>query len=305
MAKILTVIGTRPQYIKLIPNFGDVLVDTGQHYDDNMSGDFIKEFSIKPDYCLGETTVSGMMRELRKILREIAPSLIVVYGDTNSAFAGAMAAKEAGIKIAHIEAGVRCYDNKLPEEFVRVEIDKVSDYLFCPIPQAVENLKKEGITKNVYYVGDVLYDKWLKWNSGVIIDEPKYHLPFLTVHRQENMKIERLQEIFYSFINNQKKVLFPIHPGTKEFIVRNLYSLLTLPEYVKITEPLSHEETLKHIFFSEHVFTDSGGIQREAIFSNTPCTVLRKKNEWEGTKRLDYGDGTAGQKIKNILKGVV
>ena len=290
--KIITIIGTRPQFIKLIPDLGTILIDTGQHYDDEMSKNFISELGIKkPDYSLGETSLSGMIYKLIPILKKEKPDLVIVYGDTRSTLAGAISAKELKIKLAHIEAGVRCYDNSLPEENNRKIVDHLSDYLFCPTEEAVANLHKEGIEKNVFFVGDVLYDRFLEYRS-----QGRYVL--VTIHRQENVNKERLQEIINS-LKPYKKVVFPVHPRTRKCIEE---SGIKVPDNILLVAPFGYGESLRHIQSAELVITDSGGVQREAYWCGVPCQVLREKSEWKNYN--PYGDGTAGKQIKQILGGI-
>jgi UDP-N-acetylglucosamine 2-epimerase len=240
--KILTVVGARPQFIKLAPlskilrenGINEIIVHTGQHYDENMNDLFFKELEIpEPDYNLGigsgnhgEQT-GRMLIEIEKIILKENPDLVIVYGDTNSTLAGALAASKLHIKLAHVEAGLRSFNKRMPEEINRVLTDHVSDILFCPTQTAVENLKNEGITKGVYLVGDVMFDALLHFSkisdmkSNILerlnIKPKEYYLA--TIHRAENTdNYERLKNILTAFSKMDEIVVFPIHPRTKKMI---------------------------------------------------------------------------------------
>ena len=240
--KILTVVGARPQFIKLAPlskilrgnGVDEIIIHTGQHYDENMNNLFFKELEIpEPDYNLGigsgnhgEQT-GKMLIEIEKIMLKENPDLVIVYGDTNSTLAGALAASKLHIKLAHVEAGLRSFNKRMPEEINRVLTDHVSDILFCPTQTAVENLKNEGITKGVYLVGDVMFDALVHFSkisdmkSNILerlnIKPKEYYLA--TIHRAENTdNYERLKNILTAFSKMNETVVFPIHPRTRKMI---------------------------------------------------------------------------------------
>lgn len=303
--KILTVVGARPQFIKaaavsreLRKEHVEVLVHTGQHYDANMSRVFFDELEIpRPDYNLnigsaghGEQT-GRMLIELEKVILTEKPDYVLVYGDTNSTLAGALVGSKLLIPVIHVEAGLRSYNKRMPEEQNRVLTDHISDILFCPTETAVANLAKEGITKGVYNVGDVMYDSVLyniklAMEKSDVLDQlelrpEKYYLA--TVHRAENTdNQDKLLTILEALNQLDRKVVFPIHPRT-----RNL-----LKEYgrdagayhnILVIDPVGYLDMLMLTKYSRKVLTDSGGLQKEAYFLDKPCVTLRNETEWVET----------------------
>ena len=324
MKKILTIIGARPQFIKCSPvskqlknHFKEILVHTGQHYDENMSRFFFDELKIKkPDYNLNvgssshASQTANIMIRLEKVVKKNNPDLIIVYGDTNSTLAGSLVGAKLNIPIAHIEAGLRSFNKHMPEELNRICTDHYSEILFCPSKAAVNNLKKEGITKNVFLVGDVMKDAVLqnikRIDSKTIRN--KYNLNtneeycFFTLHRQENTDdLKRLSKITKMLQLTELKVIFPIHPRTKKIIKRNS---IKLPKNVFITEPVSYFESLALQKNAQIVITDSGGIQKEACFLGIPCITLRDETEWIETVQKGYNTivGTNTEKFEIALK---
>lgn len=303
--KIVTVVGARPQFIKLAPvsrvlrkKFDEILVNTGQHYDYNMSGVFFEELNIpKPDYDLGVGSASHgkqtgqMLDKIEEVLLKEKPDFLLVYGDTNSTVAGALAASKLHIPVIHIEAGLRSFNKKMPEEINRVMTDHVSSLLFAPTDTAVKNLQAENIVNGVYNVGDVMYDAVL-FNSKVAEEqvnlshfgvEPKsYHLA--TIHRAENTDDkERMASIFEAFGRLGEIIVLPLHPRTKSKLsAYGLDALLSLSN-LKIIEPLSYLEMLMFEQNAKTIITDSGGVQKEAYFMNVPCFTLRNETEWVET----------------------
>lgn len=311
--KLLTVVGARPQFIKAAPfsavfreNNEEILVHTGQHYDTNMSDVFFDELSIpKPDYNLNVgsgshgTQTGRMLEKIEELLIKEQPDGVLVYGDTNSTLAGALAASKLHIPVFHIEAGLRSYNMCMPEEQNRVLTDHISTLLLCPTQTAVHNLEKEGITKGVLNTGDIMYDavkrnialskeryqggSWLKElrdNNANMLDLIKNEYYLATVHRAENTDDpNKLTEIVTAFSNLDKPVLLPLHPRT-----RKLMAQLNLPmSNIIVINPVGYLLMLYLTAYAYMVLTDSGGLQKEAYFLQTPCTTLRDQTEWVET----------------------
>lgn len=318
--KIITIVGARPQFIKAAPfsevfrkENKEILIHTGQHYDENMSEIFFQELKIpKPDYNLcvgsgfhGEQT-GKMLIGIEKIIHKEHPDGVLVYGDTNSTLAGALAASKLHVPVFHAESGLRSYNKLMPEEQNRVLTDHISSLLLCPTETAVKNLKREGIVKGVVNTGDIMYDavlrnfeisknkygqgKWLnilnKANEITLsVEVNEYYLA--TIHRAENTDDKnKLIEIFSALEDLSKPVIVPIHPRTKTK-VREIDIRLS---NVSIVEPVGYLLMLYLVANSSMVITDSGGLQKEAYFLKTPCTTLRDQTEWVET--LDNGWNT-------------
>ncbi len=298
--KIVTIVGARPQFIKCAPvsralrkNHTEVLVHTGQHYDYGMSEIFFRELDIPlPDYNLGIGSGShghqtgAMLAAIEDILQKECPDALLVYGDTNSTIAGALAAAKLHIPVIHIEAGLRSFDKRMPEEINRILTDHISDLLFCPTDTAVQNLKNEGITKGVYHVGDVMADAVLfnKERAGTysnileIVGTAKKQYIAATIHRPSNTDSkENMTAILQAFGACGKTVIFPIHPRTKKYLQE--YNL-TIPENVHLLDPLGYLDMLHLTANAEKIVTDSGGVQKEAYLLKTPCVTLRENTEW-------------------------
>lgn len=296
--KIITVLGARPQFVKAATisralltnssNLEEKILHTGQHYDVNMSDVFFEEMGIpKPDFRLnvngkGHGAMTGqMLTEIEEILIEEKPNLVLVYGDTNSTLAGALAAKKLHIPVAHVEAGLRSFNMKMPEEINRILTDRISDLLFCPSQNAIENLKKEGyanIDSKVFNVGDVMYDAAIHY--GKLIGEREINEDYIlsTIHRAENTDdISRLKEIVSALnkINNEVMVVVPLHPRT-----RKILSKFDLKVEFKILDPVGYHEMINLISHSSLIITDSGGLQKEAFFFNKYCVTTRDETEW-------------------------
>lgn len=301
--KIVSIIGARPQFIKAAPlsrelrkYFTEILVHTGQHYDYGMSDIFFKELDIpEPDYNLGIGSGSHgkmtgeMLASIEEVLISEKPDAVLIYGDTNSTLAGALASVKLHIPVAHVEAGLRSYNRRMPEEINRILSDQISKWLFVPSSVAKANLEKEGITSGVYIVGDIMYDAVL--NNSKRADEYSNILSLLnisdrnyflaTIHRAENTDYkDRLSIIFEIFASMDRKVILPLHPRTKHKISE--YGLKT-PGSVVIIEPTGYLDMLKLMKNAEAVLTDSGGIQKEAYYLNAPCITLRDESEWVET----------------------
>ncbi|MDP2671604.1 MAG: UDP-N-acetylglucosamine 2-epimerase (non-hydrolyzing) [bacterium] len=301
--KIVSVVGARPQFIKaavvskeLRKKFQEVLIHTGQHYDPNMSEAFFEELEIpEPDYKLGVGSLSQgkqtgeMLVRLEEVLVKEHPDLVLVYGDTNSTLAGGLAAAKLHYPVAHVEAGLRSFNRSMAEEINRVLTDHLSALLFCPTETAVENLKKEGITKGVWKVGDVMFDSIINYkdlaerNSTILeklaLEEKNYLLA--TIHRAENTdSIKNLQNILEGFLQSGEKIVLPLHPRTKKALED---SETKIPENVLAIEPLGYLDLLKLEANAKKILTDSGGVQKEAYFLKIPCITLREETEWVET----------------------
>lgn len=316
--KLLTVIGARPQFIKAAPfseNFRkeneEILVHTGQHYDSNMSDIFFEELGIpKPDYNLEVGSGSHgaqtgrMLERIESIIFKESPDGMLVYGDTNSTLAGALAASKLHIPVFHVEAGLRSYNKRMPEELNRVLTDHVSDLLLCPTQTAVENLKLEGITSGVTNTGDIMYDAVLrnipisgkKYSEGVWLKElindnqaadrlteKEYYLA--TIHRAENTDdVGKLTDVFAALSQLDKPVLMPLHPRTCNIIRDQNIST----KNVIIIKPVGYLLMLYLTANAYMILTDSGGLQKEAFFLKVPCTTLRDQTEWVETLQDDW-----------------
>jgi UDP-GlcNAc3NAcA epimerase len=303
--KIVTIIGARPQFIKAAvvsralrqqPTVKEVLVHTGQHYDANMSDVFFKELEIPhPDYNLGigsgphgEQT-GRMLEAIEKILHQEKPDTVLVYGDTNSTLAGALAAAKLHIPVAHVEAGLRSFNRQMPEEINRILTDHVSNLLFAPTITAVNNLTTEGISgKVVTRVGDVMYDaaKFYAAKSAQMsrvlgqLQVRSKNFVLATIHRAENTDVpDRLKIILQGLTLVARKipVVLPLHPRTCAMI-RKLQ--LPAPLGVKIIEPVGYLDMIELERNAVVIATDSGGVQKEAYFHRVPCVTLRDETEW-------------------------
>ncbi len=304
--KILTVVGARPQFIKaavvsqeirLRPGLSEVLVHTGQHYDDSMSRIFFEQLGLaKPNYNLGVGSASHgaqtgrMLEALETVLVAERPDWVLVYGDTNSTLAGALAAAKLGLPLAHVEAGLRSFQRAMPEEINRVVTDRISDLLFAPTNAAVRNLQNEGVDeKKVRLVGDVMFDAALRYveysDVGPFMarhDLQEKRFVLVTLHRAENTDSRaRLSEIVDSLcgVGGATKVVFPLHPRTKAALDREgLLDRVTASTIC--VEPLGYLDMLGLERAASVVVTDSGGVQKEAFFLGTSCLILRPTTEW-------------------------
>lgn len=303
--KIVTVIGARPQFIKaaavsdaILRSFvngnpiEEVVIHTGQHYDPNMSEVFFNEMNLpKPKYFLDINGLSHgamtgqMIEEVEKVLLIEKPDWVLVYGDTNSTLAGALAASKLHIKIAHVEAGLRSFNMKMPEEVNRILTDRISSILLCPTKTAVDNLNEEGYDKldiKIAITGDVMLDAsnlFVKYSRKPAVDLPSSFI-LSTVHRAENTNDEaKLVEIFraLNMISASTPVVLPLHPRTKSFISK--YNI-RLGENVFVIEPVGYLEMIYLLQNCAMVFTDSGGLQKEAYFFKKFCVTLREETEW-------------------------
>lgn len=323
MKKIVTIVGARPQFIKTplisaeIRKFAkEIIIHTGQHYDGNMSDVFFDELGIpRPDYNLevgsglhGHQTAQ-MLVKIEDILNKEKPDMVIVYGDTNSTLAGALAAAKLNIPVAHVEAGLRSYNRAMPEEINRIVADHLSELLFCPTKSAADILQYEGITKNVHVVGDVMADIQIKIRNpkseirkGLELDSKQYYLA--TVHRQENTDDKKnLKNIIDAFNQLDLPVVWPIHPRTKKYL--DEYDLNSeLSENIKIIFPTGLIEMANLEANAKMILTDSGGVQKEAYLHEVPCVTLRNETEWVETVKSGWNKlaGTDTEKIVDTVK---
>lgn len=298
--KVLTVVGARPQFIKAAPvsrvlrqHHEEFLLHTGQHYDDEMSDLFFRQLAIPaPNRNLevgsgphGAQT-GAMLSGIESVAIEYRPDRVLVYGDTNSTLAGALAAAKLGVPVAHVEAGLRSFDRRMPEEVNRVVADHLSTLLFCPTQTAVTNLGREGITDGVSMVGDVMFDAFqqnvevARRDSTILADlhlEPR-GFQLLTVHRAENVDhIDNLKAILEGVAASGRTTVFPIHPRTRAALKA---SGVTPGANIKLIDPVGYLEMLSLEEAAEAVVTDSGGVQKEAYFAARPCITVRDRTEW-------------------------
>lgn len=300
--KILTVVGARPQFVKAAvmsriwandPDIDEVLIHTGQHFDANMSDVFFQEMDIPhPKYNLNINSLNHgamtgrMLAAIEELIFEEKPDLLLVYGDTNSTLAGALAARKLHVKVGHIEAGLRSFHMAMPEEVNRILTDRISDILFCPTDSAVNNLRNEGFDRfdaQIVKSGDVMQDAALFYaRSSAARAHFSFDLPhefvLATLHRAENTDHpERLQEIVEAFneIHRETPVVLPLHPRT-----RNILSASGLKLEVQTVDPLGYFEMIECLKKCSLVMTDSGGLQKEAYFFNKNCVTLRDQTEW-------------------------
>ena len=325
--KITTVVGARPQFIKMAPvsrelrkHFEEIVIHTGQHYDYEMNRVFFEQLKIpEPDYYLGVGSGSHgyqtgeMLKKIEEVLMREEPDIVLVYGDTNSTLAGALAAVKLHIEIAHVEAGLRSFDKRMPEEVNRVLTDHVSDYLFAPTETAVKNLHKEGINNGVYLTGDVMYDALLhniriaKKESKILerlgLTPGKYLLA--TVHRAENTdNRKRLESIVEAFIESDEFTIFPAHPRTRKYLKRySLTERIEKAENVLMIPPVGYLDMIILEENAKKILTDSGGVQKEAYFLKVPCITLRERTEWVETVE-DGWNLLVGADKEKILKAI-
>lgn len=321
---ILSVVGARPQFIKAAPVsralaglFNEVLVHTGQHYDYGMSEVFFEEMDMRePDFNLGAgggshgEQTGRMLIELEKVVAQVGSDCVLVYGDTNSTLAGALTAAKAGIKLAHVEAGLRSFNRSMPEEINRVLTDHASDLLFCPTDAAVENLAKEGIVKGVHRTGDVMYDALLhnlelaRERSQIIqrmkLSRGGYAL--VTIHRAGNTDDpDRIKSILDALGQLPIEVVFPVHPRTRKMINE---TRLSVHPNVTLIEPVGPLDIMVLQVNADCILTDSGGMQKEAYLLGIRCITLREETEWVETVSAGWNQlaGVDGAKIKTLFE---
>jgi UDP-N-acetylglucosamine 2-epimerase (non-hydrolysing) len=299
MKKAALVVGTRPQFVKTAPLvlelgrfFKTILIHTGQHYDFIMSENFFKELAIpEPDYHLDLNDDSRnpgtgkMIYGLVSVLGFEKPDLVLVVGDTNSTLAGALAAARLRLPLAHVEAGVRSKDRQLPEQINRVVTDSISDYFLCPTPSAVVNLRQEGKNEHIYDTGDVIYDCLRLFQSKIpdkaaAVSRIPAEFILTTIHRAEAVdNRENLVKLLVSMETARWPVIFPVHPRTRKRMESfGLWNRTS--DRIRFIEPVGYFDILSLIRLAKYVITDSGGIQREAVFLKKPVIVARPETEW-------------------------
>ncbi|MEJ5376112.1 MAG: UDP-N-acetylglucosamine 2-epimerase (non-hydrolyzing) [bacterium] len=332
--KLINIVGARPQFIKLAPilkaidlynkeadgdRIQEVLLHSGQHYDYEMSGVFFEELGLKaPDEDLGVGSgphgaqTGEMLRRIEQVLLREKPDRVIVYGDTNSTLAGALAAAKLHIPVAHVEAGLRSFNRRMPEEINRVLTDHLCDLLFCPTERAVENLRREGIAQGVHWVGDVMYDAVLQYaelaeRKSRILEElglEKEGYALATVHRAENTDDpERLRAILSGLEGvacEGLPVILPLHPRTEKEMQR----LGIAPNSIRIMDPVSYLDMVLLEKKARVIVTDSGGVQKEAFFFRVPCVTLREETEWVETVEAGW-NVLAGCDPERILRAVL
>ena len=351
--KIVSIVGARPQFVKAAPvstalrkQHHELLLHTGQHYDDNMSKVFFDELGIpRPDINLEVGSDSharqtaAIMIGIETFLDREKPDVVLVYGDTNSTLAGAVAAAKLHISVAHVEAGLRSFNRAMPEEINRIVADKVADILFCPTETAVSNLANEGIKNGVFNVGDVMYDAALRFapiaeQKSKVLErlslEPKSYL-LLTLHRAENTdSVQNLGSIVAAMVQSKNPIIFPAHPRSVKLLKQfQLYEKLAGAENMILIEPVSFIDMIMLEKNAQKIVTDSGGVQKEAYFYQVPCITLREETEWvetvedgwnclvganvekiissiqnflpESPQQGHYGDGNASEKLVDVL----
>lgn len=310
--KVLTVVGNRPQFIKAAAVSGplrseheEVLVHTGQHFDDELSAVFFSELGLPPpDRELGisggsnTSQTARMLTAIEPVIGEVRPDAVLVYGDTNTTLAGALAGAQASVPVAHIEAGMRSFDRSMPEELNRVLVDHVSALLLCPSQVAVENLRREHVSGDVELVGDVMVDvastiqprarERLDLVTGRGLQRGGYAL--VTAHRAGNVDaLARLTQLVDLLLAIPLPVLFPVHPRTLARLrSAGLYERLERADHVLLTPPLGYVELTALLCNARAVLTDSGGLQKEAYFAGVKCVTLRPNTEWTETVELGW-----------------
>jgi UDP-GlcNAc3NAcA epimerase len=351
--KIVTIVGARPQFIKAVllskqlrKKHKEVLVHTGQHYDRELSDIFFDELAIpEPNYNLGigsdshAVQTGKMMIAIEEVLLKEKPDWVLVYGDTNSTLAGALATVKIHIPVAHVEAGPRMFDMNIPEEVNRVLTDRISSLLFAPTQTAVDNLKEEGITEGVHLTGDIMLDSFLHFSrvaerKSKILAElglSKKGYLLATVHRAGNTDNEQnLRSIVDAFLSVDDRIVFPVHPRTEKYLKQyGLYAMLRNAPNMTLMNPVGYLDSLMLTSNAGKVLTDSGGLQKEAYFARVPCITLDETTGWvetvqdgwntlvasdrekiieaikhfepKGRQRKVFGDGRAAERIVSTL----
>jgi len=324
--KVLTIIGARPQFIKAAvvsrafkeyrPDVQEIIVHTGQHYDTNMSDVFFDELEIpEPDYNLGigggthGQNTGRMIEKLEGLMMDVQPHWVLVYGDTDSTLAGALAAVKLHIPVAHVEAGLRSFNRKMPEEINRVLTDHIAEILFAPTETGRQNLLNEGVPEEkIKLVGDVMYDATLFYKAKArkpqlppVLDIKGGDFVLCTIHRAENTDdFQRLKNIFQGLGDSNETIVLPLHPRTRGKIME---FGIAIPENVWVIDPVGYLEMVWLEANCWLVITDSGGVQKEAYFSGKPCMTIRDETEW--VELVEHGwNKLVGTESARIIDGV-
>jgi UDP-GlcNAc3NAcA epimerase len=332
--KLASVVGARPNFVKLaavdstIRSFSEhIIIHTGQHYDYRLSEIFFKELDIpKPDFNLEVGSgppgfqIGNMLKKLQPIFsKDNKFDAVLVYGDTNSTFAGALCAAKSGLIVAHVEAGLRSFDRRMPEETNRILADHLSDYLFCPTVAALNNLRREHVRGRIVSTGDLSVDivrnvaKKLVPSSTILdsleLNDLKGQYVLMTVHRAENTNsLESMESIIHAceILSNREgvKIVFPIHPRTSNFLKRvKLFARLRQCKNVRVVKPVGYIDFIALMLQSKKIVTDSGGLQKEAYLLGIPCVTLRENTEWVETIQ-EGANILTGTRASMIVKAV-
>ena len=327
--KIITVIGARPQFIKAAVvsrairqiagqgmDIQESILHTGQHYDYAMSELFFTQLGLPtPRWHLNIGNQLEPMREaITAILRTERPDIVLVYGDTTSTLAGAKAAQTLHIPLAHVEAGLRSFNESMPEEHNRIETDKIAQWLFCPTQTAVNNLIREGYEQGIYHVGDVMYDAARMFTPNettqqAILDRYGLHskgFALTTIHRAATAdNVPAIRSIVQALAQLPLPVLLPLHPHTAKTVNATpvLQQLLSQASNIHVIEPIGYIEMLTLEHHAQWILTDSGGMQKEAYFQRTPCITLRDETEWKETIQAGW-NRLAGTETARILQAI-
>jgi UDP-N-acetylglucosamine 2-epimerase len=323
--KIVSIVGARPQFIKaaavsqkLRERHEEILVHTGQHYDYEMSGIFFDGLELpRPDVNLevgsgSHGSQTGMMLGgIEEVLVARRPDYVLIYGDTNSTLAGALAASKLSIPVAHVEAGLRSFNRRMPEEINRIVADHLSNLLLCPSDTSVRNLCAEGVTRNVHLVGDVMLDV-LNWAKQRLAAKPseflshlgvtKQHYLLATLHRSENTDTAgRLSQILHALNALEEPVIFPVHPRSRKAINE---AGLKIEPHVRVIDPVGYLDMVALAGSARLILTDSGGLQKEAYWLGVPCLTMREETEWVETMQGGWNIlvGSDPQKIAEAVR---
>lgn len=324
--RVLTVVGARPQFVKAAPvavalrdaGIEHVLVHTGQHYDAAVSDVFFRDLDIEPPdekLNVGSGThgrqTADILVAIEPVLVQRKPDWVLVYGDTNSTLAGALAAAKLNLPVAHVEAGLRSFNRRMPEEINRIAVDRMSTLLLCPSDAAVGHLAREGITSGVHIVGDVMLDA-LQFAERRALEQsdilPRLSLGagrylLATVHRAENTDDSaKLHSLLRAFERVEEPVVFPVHPRTRKLLDAMDYAARS---HVQLIEPVGYLDMVMLARSARMILTDSGGLQKEAYWLGVPCVTLREETEWTETVEAGWNvlAGTDSDRIVDLVRG--
>lgn len=325
--KIISIVGTRPQFLKLAPlckkfkkydNIKHIILHTGQHYDSELSEDIFKILNIpEPNYLLiknGDSTtkvLTNMMNGIENVLKDENPDYVLVYGDCDTTLAGALVSKKLNLKLVHVEAGMRSYNKDMPEEINRILTDNISDFLLCSTKDSIINLNKENIIQNIYYVGNLQLDllKMVIKNYNddeILINNNLINNNFilLTIHRHYNTTQDKLIKIFNELSKLDETIIFPIHPRTKKIVNDND---IKYNNNIKLIDPVNYLDMTILERYCKYIITDSGGVQPEAWYLGKKCIILRTETEWlepleNNTSILYTWNNSLQEFIDNFIK---